>query len=233
MPPAPDSPDLHIPPFGTTNRPLLGTWRHNNGYLCCGTLRIARADFDTDPDEKFRIILFDWMVARLNAPDLPRDQGELCDALTALKESASTLIAQSQAARTEAAAARLAASSVARRTFPAPGMVTSGTHEPPAYRLLETGEIIQEGDEFLGDASQLWLPAFGIRIEVEPGRQYRRPITGGAGLHEAATVSQEPRKPRHREPLAIRCEECQPEFACWNGGNCVRPRPVIDQEGAQ
>lgn len=46
--------------------PLLGEWRHGGGYLCCGTLRVARESFDTDPAEEFKTEVLDWMCKRLN-----------------------------------------------------------------------------------------------------------------------------------------------------------------------
>lgn len=46
--------------------PLLGEWRANNGYLCNGTLRVARTDFDTDPSPKFRREVFEWIAKTLN-----------------------------------------------------------------------------------------------------------------------------------------------------------------------
>lgn len=46
--------------------PLSGDWRHTNGYLICGTMRIARMDFDTDPSDEFKQQLFDWIVDTLN-----------------------------------------------------------------------------------------------------------------------------------------------------------------------
>lgn len=61
--------------IGTKNsaaaEPVLESrWRHANGFLMCGTLRIAREDFDTDPDEKFKRLVFDQIVNALNAePD--------------------------------------------------------------------------------------------------------------------------------------------------------------------
>lgn len=45
---------------------LLGTWRHAHGEIFCGTLRIARADFDTDPNIEFRTRVFDEICATLN-----------------------------------------------------------------------------------------------------------------------------------------------------------------------
>lgn len=52
---------------GGDSRPLSSEWRHNQGYLCCGTLRIAVMDFDTDPTEARKKEIFDWIVATLNA----------------------------------------------------------------------------------------------------------------------------------------------------------------------
>lgn len=72
--------DLTSPPDNRTHasRPLSGKWRYNNGYLCCGTLRIFRADFDTNPSQEFIDELTGWMVAILNrgqAPTPPRGSG--------------------------------------------------------------------------------------------------------------------------------------------------------------
>lgn len=64
---------------------------------------------------------------------------------------------------------------------------------PPAesYRLLEHGEIVQEGDEFSGVLSGEWLPVVAMKgCTVNHRAKYRRPITGGAGLYEAATCDQ-------------------------------------------
>ena len=47
--------------------PLAGNWRHGAGVLCCGTLRIAAEDFDTDPSPEFRRKIMDWICATLNA----------------------------------------------------------------------------------------------------------------------------------------------------------------------
>jgi hypothetical protein len=41
-------------------------WHHGGGCLCYGTLRIARADFDTDPSPKYQQEIFDWIVKQLN-----------------------------------------------------------------------------------------------------------------------------------------------------------------------
>jgi len=47
--------------------PLAGKWRHGGGVLCCGTLRVASEDFDTDPAPDFRREVMDWICAALNA----------------------------------------------------------------------------------------------------------------------------------------------------------------------
>lgn len=46
--------------------PLSGEWRYNNGYLICGTLRIAAQDFDTSPSVQRQKEIFDWIVYALN-----------------------------------------------------------------------------------------------------------------------------------------------------------------------
>jgi len=48
------------------NTPLQGEWRHNAGIICCGTLRIAQADFDTDPTEEVKKEILDWVCKTLN-----------------------------------------------------------------------------------------------------------------------------------------------------------------------
>lgn len=48
-------------------RPLLGCWRHGNGAICCGTLRIAREDFDTQPSRECKDEILDWVCSTLNA----------------------------------------------------------------------------------------------------------------------------------------------------------------------
>lgn len=58
----PEQPDAGKPTAG----PLSGRWHHGNGTLACGTLRIAREDFDTDPSPEFRAAVFDQIVSALN-----------------------------------------------------------------------------------------------------------------------------------------------------------------------
>ncbi len=45
-----------------------GRWHHGNGFLCMGTLRIARADLDTNPSAEVQSAFFDEICATLNAP---------------------------------------------------------------------------------------------------------------------------------------------------------------------
>lgn len=47
--------------------PLTGEWRYGHGVLCCGTLRIARSDFDTNPSPEFQQEVFDWICDTLNS----------------------------------------------------------------------------------------------------------------------------------------------------------------------
>jgi hypothetical protein len=52
----------------TNNKPPLGNnrWHHGNGVLVCGTIRIASADFDTNPSEEFKNEMFTWICETLN-----------------------------------------------------------------------------------------------------------------------------------------------------------------------
>ena len=61
----PDQPEPSA--AGGVELPLYGEWRHGGGYLCCGTLRIARESFDTTPVEGFKAEVFDWVCETLNA----------------------------------------------------------------------------------------------------------------------------------------------------------------------
>lgn len=47
-------------------KPLRGEWRHSNGIICCGSLRIAVADFDTQPSPEFVTEVFDWICKTMN-----------------------------------------------------------------------------------------------------------------------------------------------------------------------
>lgn len=51
-----------IPPL-----PILrGRWRHSNGMIFCGTLRIAKGDFDTNPHPDFCALVFDDICRTMN-----------------------------------------------------------------------------------------------------------------------------------------------------------------------
>lgn len=51
----------------TTKPPLTGRWHHGHGALVCGTINVARADFDTNPTQQFQDELFTWACETLNA----------------------------------------------------------------------------------------------------------------------------------------------------------------------
>lgn len=57
--------------------PLTGEWRHSNGFICCGTLRVMRSDFDTNPAPEFATEVLDWVVNRLNGARVR--EGEACE----------------------------------------------------------------------------------------------------------------------------------------------------------
>jgi hypothetical protein len=46
--------------------PLAGRWHHGNGVIVCGSLRIAREDFDTSPSEEVKAEILDWICDTLN-----------------------------------------------------------------------------------------------------------------------------------------------------------------------
>ena len=46
---------------------LIGRWRTANGYLFCGTLRIAVADFDTTPTVEHRDTILEEICQAMNA----------------------------------------------------------------------------------------------------------------------------------------------------------------------
>ena len=60
--------DCNLAPKPKTERkpPLQGTWRHSNGVICNGTLRIAQESFDTSPAPEYRDEVLDWMCETLN-----------------------------------------------------------------------------------------------------------------------------------------------------------------------
>jgi hypothetical protein len=45
---------------------LTGRWRVSEGLLCCGTLRIAKFDFDTDPSDEFKQGVYKQILDGLN-----------------------------------------------------------------------------------------------------------------------------------------------------------------------
>lgn len=81
--------------------PLSGRWRHSNGVLCCGTLRIATDSFDTDPSEEFKGELWSWVCEKLNTtPDLSAVEvhsKETMDEVREILESVDTHILNSKA----------------------------------------------------------------------------------------------------------------------------------------
>lgn len=72
------------------------------------------------------------------------------------------------------------------------GRQRSGPSPATAYRRLNVGEIIQDGDEWQAGAGEWQLCKRSIGNEVTHVECNRRPITGGAGLHEQATCPQTP-----------------------------------------
>lgn len=56
---APTAPQAQEPP-------LLGRWRHNNGVVCNGSMRIFLADIDTNPSVEFTEKLMTWVCDTLN-----------------------------------------------------------------------------------------------------------------------------------------------------------------------
>lgn len=47
-------------------KPLTGRWHHGANYICCGTLRVFRKDFDTSPTLEFETDVMKWVCDRLN-----------------------------------------------------------------------------------------------------------------------------------------------------------------------
>lgn len=64
--------DKHIEP------PLTGEWHHGAGFLCCGTIRVAKGDFDTMPSDEFKAEMFDWICYALNNPSTENGSREDC-----------------------------------------------------------------------------------------------------------------------------------------------------------
>lgn len=53
-------------PFTVAGRTLTGEWRVSNDGIFCGTIRVAKFDFDTDPSEDFKQAIYLQMFAALN-----------------------------------------------------------------------------------------------------------------------------------------------------------------------
>lgn len=49
-----------------SHAPLSGVWRCSGDIICCGTLRIAVLDIDTQPSDEFKARLGAWMCRTLN-----------------------------------------------------------------------------------------------------------------------------------------------------------------------
>lgn len=66
----------HEMPCQPDDLPLSGRWHTGNGYLCCGSFRIARADWESGvcAAEGMREKVFAWIVDRLNASPQPAQQ---------------------------------------------------------------------------------------------------------------------------------------------------------------
>lgn len=45
---------------------LLGRFHHGEGFLCSGSIRVMRADFDTNPSAEFQQQFFDWVCEVMN-----------------------------------------------------------------------------------------------------------------------------------------------------------------------
>lgn len=46
--------------------PMNGLWYHGNQVVCCGQFRVFSVNFDTNPAEKQRIAILDWVCNTLN-----------------------------------------------------------------------------------------------------------------------------------------------------------------------
>lgn len=49
---------------------LAGRWHHGGGFLVCGTIRVAKADFDTSPPQAVQETIFDEICEALNSSRL-------------------------------------------------------------------------------------------------------------------------------------------------------------------
>lgn len=83
-------------PSAPTEAPLSGRWRHGNGAVCCGSLRVLRVDFDTAPAPNVQAEVLDWLCAALNAaqaPSAPAVPDELARIKALLQEPAAVHVA--------------------------------------------------------------------------------------------------------------------------------------------
>jgi hypothetical protein len=78
------------------NAVLTGRWRVNDTGVFCGTLRIARFDFDTDPSHEFHDAVNRQMESSLNAADHFVAHGfpQVNERVTVTRKSGTQLIAR-------------------------------------------------------------------------------------------------------------------------------------------
>jgi hypothetical protein len=50
----------------TAREYTAGRWHHGAGFLCMGTIRVAREDFDSEPTQEVKTEIFDEICAVLN-----------------------------------------------------------------------------------------------------------------------------------------------------------------------
>lgn len=59
-------PPSELAPARGYTAPLSGEWRCSGDIICCGTLRIAVLDIDTQPSDEFKAKLGAWMCRTMN-----------------------------------------------------------------------------------------------------------------------------------------------------------------------
>lgn len=62
-----ENPNLPSAPPSCSAPVLRSEWRHSHGMIFCGTLRIAKGDFDTNPHPDFCARVFDDICRTMNA----------------------------------------------------------------------------------------------------------------------------------------------------------------------
>lgn len=69
-------------------------FHHGNGFLCMGTMRIARADFDTSPSAEYQAGVFEEICAVMNAHPAPSADrvAALESQLAACREAAAEVV---------------------------------------------------------------------------------------------------------------------------------------------